>query len=233
MKADKLETNRALLHSVYKVIHYYLNTFQVNENRPAGSFVGHVTVDDPDSGDGGMVDCELTDGADLLSMSRLQMPTSAPSPNKTGNGDVSGAGFPSSSSSSKSTVYLLTTRRPLDREMQAEHAAAIVCRDRGRLPAGPLSTELPFAVRVVDDNDNPPAFVQSTYSVNVRENGTASPRHPMPILRVRATDHDEGDNAHVTYRLATEDERHQDGGNDDVIESARSNELLCCVKQTN
>lgn len=191
---------------------------EVAENRPPGSFVGHLTVDDPDSGDGGVVDCMLTDGGELFALSPMPMPTSSTPDTDAGSDD-------DSTTSSSSTVFQLVTRRPLDREERAEHAVAIECRDRGRQP-GPLSSELQFAVRVTDENDNAPTFVQSAYSVNVRENGTVSGQ-PMPILRVRATDHDTGDNALVSYRLATGSER-SDGDSDDI---ARSAVCIVCIRK--
>jgi len=188
---------------------------EVAENRPAGSFVGHVTVDDPDSGDGGRVDCELVDGADLFELTPIRMMMSSSS-----DQDVP-TSTDSDGSASSSSVFVLKTKLSLDRESRSEHAATIACRDHGRLPVGPLSSEVPFAVRVTDENDNAPSFVQSSYSVNIRENGTASPNHPMPILRVRATDLDEMDNSQVSYRLAVDDEGVDNDGGDNA-EASRS-----------
>lgn len=176
---------------------------EVLENQPSGSFVGHVTVDDPDSGDGGRVDCQLIDGVEIFSLSRLDLAAGSETGSASDDTAADGGVQRESAVDLPSTVFRLTTRRPLDRELRSEHAAAILCRDRGQ-PS--LSTEWPFVVHVGDVNDNEPTFVQSAYSVNVRENGTASSAQPMPILRVRATDLDVGTNAVIEYSLADEED---------------------------
>ena len=93
-------------------------------------------------------------------------------------------------------LYRLFTVRPLDREQAAQLTVTVSCHDGGRPP---LSAEATFTVYILDENDHAPRFLQSSYSVNVRENGTV-PR--LPILRVAATDADEGPNAEIRFSLA-------------------------------
>ena len=134
-----------------------------------------MTVEDPDSGSGGRTTCSLTDVSDFTLSSVLLF---------------AGAG------SSSSAVYLLSTARPLDREQSSQLTATVRCHDGGRPP---LSSHATLPVVVLDENDNAPRFARASYSANVRENGTV-PR--LPILRVSATDPDDGPNADVWYSLA-------------------------------
>jgi len=134
-----------------------------------------IVVEDADSGSGGRTACNLTDGADLALSPMTE--------------EVTGGG-------GSSAAYSLFTARQLDREDRAELTATVACHDGGRPP---LSAEATFTVHVLDENDHPPRFLQSAYSVNVRENATV-PR--QRILRVAATDPDDGPNAQVRFSLA-------------------------------
>ena len=135
-----------------------------------------MTVEDRDSGSGGRTTCSLADVSDF-SLSPVLL--------------FAGAG-----TSSSSAVYLLSTARPLDREQSSQLTATVRCLDGGRPP---LSSHATLPVLVLDENDNAPRFARASYSANVRENGTV-PR--LPILRVSATDPDDGPNADVWYSLA-------------------------------
>ena len=134
--------------------------------------MGLVTVEDSDSGSGGRTACNVTDVSDFVLTPLM-------------------SGFASSA-----TVYRLSTARQLDRERATELTVTVGCHDGGRPP---LSAEARFTVSVLDENDHPPRFLQSSYSVNVRENGSVP---HMPILRVAAVDADEGPNADVWFSLA-------------------------------
>jgi len=98
--------------------------------------------------------------------------------------------------SSGVTTYRLTTVRSLDRERSAELPVTVGCHDGGRPP---LSATAKFTVHVLDENDHAPRFLQSSYSVNVRENGSVP---HVPILRVHAVDPDDGPNADIWFSLA-------------------------------
>ena len=82
---------------------------------------------------------------------------------------------------------------PLDREAKAVHELHIEVKDQG---TPPRSAKAVVRVLVTDVNDNTPVIIEPEESgVGVREElppGTE-------VLRIRAVDTDEGNNASVTY----------------------------------
>ncbi|XP_077902938.1 protocadherin gamma-B7 isoform X14 [Ictidomys tridecemlineatus] len=86
----------------------------------------------------------------------------------------------------------LLLQKTLDRETQSTHHLVLTALDGGNPP---LSGTIQIRIIVVDANDNPPVFSQDVYRVSLREDvppGTS-------VLRVMATDPDEGINAEFTY----------------------------------
>ncbi|XP_036097485.1 protocadherin gamma-B1 isoform X10 [Molossus molossus] len=86
----------------------------------------------------------------------------------------------------------LLLEKPLDREQQSSHCLILTAMDGGDPP---LSGTTQIQIQVTDANDNAPVFSQDTYRVRLHENvarGTS-------VLRVKATDQDEGVNAQITY----------------------------------
>ncbi|XP_012661966.1 protocadherin gamma-B1 [Otolemur garnettii] len=86
----------------------------------------------------------------------------------------------------------LLLENPLDREYQSYHLLILTATDGG---APPLSGTTQIRIYVTDANDNAPLFSQDVYRVSLQENvpwGTF-------VLRVMATDKDEGINAEITY----------------------------------
>ncbi|XP_066199261.1 protocadherin gamma-B7-like [Saccopteryx leptura] len=86
----------------------------------------------------------------------------------------------------------LILKKTLDRETQSVHHLVLTALDGGVLPQSGTAR---IRILVVDANDNPPVFSQDVYRVSIPEDvppGTS-------VLRVRATDLDEGLNAEVTY----------------------------------
>nr|XP_023405781.1 LOW QUALITY PROTEIN: protocadherin gamma-B1-like [Loxodonta africana] len=86
----------------------------------------------------------------------------------------------------------LLLEKPLDREQQSSHRLILTAMDGGDPP---LSGSTQIRIQVTDANDNAPVFSQDVYTVSLRENvppGTT-------VLRVMATDQDEGVNAEITY----------------------------------
>lgn len=81
---------------------------------------------------------------------------------------------------------------PLDREEQSCHHLVLTAVDGGE-PARSCTTQI--RVVVADANDNPPVFTQDMYRVSVQENLPLG----SSVLRVMATDLDEGINAEITY----------------------------------
>uniref|UniRef100_A0A481BEE5 Protocadherin gamma-B3 isoform 1 n=1 Tax=Sus scrofa TaxID=9823 RepID=A0A481BEE5_PIG len=86
----------------------------------------------------------------------------------------------------------LVVKAPLDREEKSCHHLVLTAVDGGE-PARSCSTQI--RVVVADANDNPPVFTQDLYRVRVQENLPLG----SSLLRVMATDLDEGINAEITY----------------------------------
>nr|XP_054105986.1 protocadherin gamma-B7 isoform X17 [Callithrix jacchus] len=86
----------------------------------------------------------------------------------------------------------LVLQKTLDRETQSAHHLVLTALDGG---APPRSGTAQIRILVIDANDNPPVFSQDVYRISLREDvppGTS-------VLRVKATDQDEGINSEITY----------------------------------
>nr|XP_014705720.2 LOW QUALITY PROTEIN: protocadherin gamma-B7 [Equus asinus] len=86
----------------------------------------------------------------------------------------------------------LVLKKTLDRETQSTHHLVLTALDSGEPPR---SGTTQIRILVVDANDNPPVFSQDVYRVSLPEDvppGTS-------VLKVSATDQDEGFNAEITY----------------------------------
>ncbi|XP_043925515.1 protocadherin-10-like [Protopterus annectens] len=88
--------------------------------------------------------------------------------------------------------YTLVTNRFLDREVVPEYNITLTARDLG-LP--PLVTRRKISVQVSDVNDNPPRFLQPSYTVYVTENNAPG----TSICSVSAFDPDSNQNAYLSY----------------------------------
>ncbi|KAJ8342134.1 hypothetical protein SKAU_G00320620 [Synaphobranchus kaupii] len=86
----------------------------------------------------------------------------------------------------------LVLKKGLDREEQAVHNLILTAVDGG-IPA--RSGTASIIVRVLDTNDNAPQFDRQIYTVNITEN---SPIQTL-VLKLNATDLDEGSNAEIEY----------------------------------
>lgn len=88
----------------------------------------------------------------------------------------------------------LLREKSLDREQQNSHHLVLTATEWGEGDC-PLSGTTQIWIHVTDANDNAPVFGQDTYRARLQENmaqGTS-------LLRVKATDQDEGVNAEITY----------------------------------
>ncbi|XP_066572836.1 protocadherin gamma-C5 [Amia ocellicauda] len=95
---------------------------------------------------------------------------------------------------SSSKHYALVTDSQLDREVYPEYRLEIVASDSG---SPPLIAKKEMIVNILDVNDNPPRFSQSSYTVYMNENEA-----PGKILcSVSASDPDLGDNAKISYSI--------------------------------
>ncbi|XP_040478245.1 protocadherin gamma-A11 isoform X3 [Ursus maritimus] len=90
--------------------------------------------------------------------------------------------------------YKLITTRMLDREQVQSYNITLIATDQG-FP--PLSTETHISLNVADDNDNPPTFADSSYSVYIPENNARG----ASFFSVMAIDLDSSENSQVTYSL--------------------------------
>ncbi|XP_048851790.1 protocadherin Fat 1a isoform X3 [Brienomyrus brachyistius] len=99
------------------------------------------------------------------------------------------------------TGLVTTTSRKLDREQQDEHILEITVSDHGT-PA--MSTAVRVIVKVLDENDNRPLFLEKIYKIKLPERERAARREP--VYRVVASDRDEGPNAEISYSIEEGDE---------------------------
>uniref|UniRef100_A0A4W3J9S8 FAT atypical cadherin 1b n=1 Tax=Callorhinchus milii TaxID=7868 RepID=A0A4W3J9S8_CALMI len=105
------------------------------------------------------------------------------------------------------TGLITTTSRKLDREQQAEHILEITITDNGK---SPKSTIARVIVKVLDENDNKPQFLQKFYKIKLPEREKPEREKSIkrePIFRVIAADKDEGANAEISYSIEEGDEQ--------------------------
>ncbi|XP_035979504.2 protocadherin alpha-11 isoform X1 [Halichoerus grypus] len=96
---------------------------------------------------------------------------------------------------SKQTKRLsLTLKKYLDREKTPELNLLLTAADGGKPE---LTGTLQLFVQVLDINDNDPEFEQSEYKVRLMENAAKE----TFVIKLNATDRDEGVNGEVTYSL--------------------------------
>ncbi|XP_038849684.1 protocadherin gamma-C5-like [Salvelinus namaycush] len=103
-------------------------------------------------------------------------------------------GYPFSLKPSFSNNYALVTSGVLDRESFSEYNIEITATDSG---SPPLTTKKTITVSIIDVNDNPPKFSQSSYNVYLKENGLPG----SMLSSVSAFDLDFGDNAKISYSI--------------------------------
>uniref|UniRef100_A0A8C8BUY8 Protocadherin Fat 1-like n=1 Tax=Oncorhynchus tshawytscha TaxID=74940 RepID=A0A8C8BUY8_ONCTS len=99
-----------------------------------------------------------------------------------------------------------TTSRKLDREQQDEHILEITVTDHG-VPA--KSTTVRVIVKVLDENDNRPQFLEKIYKIKLPEREKTEKDRALkrdPVYRVIASDRDEGANSEISYSIEEGDE---------------------------
>ncbi|XP_060102406.1 protocadherin Fat 1 isoform X1 [Heteronotia binoei] len=104
------------------------------------------------------------------------------------------------------TGLITTTSRRLDREQQAEHILEVTVTDNG-IP--PKSTLARVIVKILDENDNKPQFLQKFYQIRLPERERPERERTArrdPVYRVLAADKDEGPNAEISYSIEEGDE---------------------------
>ncbi|XP_036134132.1 cadherin EGF LAG seven-pass G-type receptor 1 [Molossus molossus] len=93
---------------------------------------------------------------------------------------------------------VVRTRAAVDREEEAEYQLLVEANDQGRNP-GPLSATATVHIVVEDENDNYPQFSEKRYVAQVPEDVAVN----TPVLRVQATDRDQGQNAAIHYSIVS------------------------------
>ncbi|XP_055081161.1 protocadherin-23 [Periophthalmus magnuspinnatus] len=94
---------------------------------------------------------------------------------------------------------LITTTSYLDREEQQNYTLRVQACDSGSRPLSSTSTVL---CSVLDTNDNPPEFMQSSFQISLPEN-----LPPGVIHTVQAADSDHGENGTIHYSIQGQDHR--------------------------
>ncbi|XP_052464318.1 protocadherin beta-7 isoform X21 [Carassius gibelio] len=90
--------------------------------------------------------------------------------------------------------FSLVTTKALDREKESDYNITITATDGG---SPPLSTSMTIHLFVSDVNDNPPVFVQHSYSAYIRENNKPG----TSVCSVSANDPDWRQNGTLLYSL--------------------------------
>ncbi|KAG8453727.1 hypothetical protein GDO86_000378 [Hymenochirus boettgeri] len=104
------------------------------------------------------------------------------------------------------TGLITTTSRKLDREQQSEHVLEVIITDNGQ-PA--KSAVARVIVKVLDENDHKPQFLQKFYKIRLPEREKPEKEKNAkrdPIYRVFAFDRDDGPNAEISYSIEEGDE---------------------------
>lgn len=94
-----------------------------------------------------------------------------------------------------SKLIEIVLKKSLDREQNALHQLVLIAIDGGS-PAKSGTAQI--SIRVMDTNDNTPFFDKSTYKASLLENSPAG----TLIVKLNATDPDEGSNGEVTYSFS-------------------------------
>ncbi|XP_070846605.1 protocadherin-23 [Chaetodon trifascialis] len=94
---------------------------------------------------------------------------------------------------------LITTTSYLDREQQQRFTLRVQARDSSTRPLTGTATVL---CSVLDDNDNPPEFMQSSFQISLPEN-----LPPGVVHTAQASDPDHGENGTIHYSILGEDYR--------------------------
>ena len=91
-------------------------------------------------------------------------------------------------------LSLVVVNTPPDREVKATYDLTVIVTDAGNPP---LRASESFTIFIDDVNDNAPRFPQSSYEAEVQETAEVG----TSVLRVTASDSDEGDNSRIFYAI--------------------------------
>lgn len=94
---------------------------------------------------------------------------------------------------------VLMTRTLLDRERTEIYTVVVTASDQALPPSERKSSSATIIIKVLDENDNYPQFVERTYTVGIPED---APWNQSPVIAtVKALDADEGQNAAIRYAI--------------------------------
>lgn len=97
---------------------------------------------------------------------------------------------------------VITVADTLDFERARDYFLTIQAVDLGIPPLSNLAT---VNISVIDSNDNPPVFTQTSYTARIREDAVVGDK----ILQIQANDMDSDDNGRVTYAIVRGDRLQQ------------------------
>ncbi|XP_066887885.1 protocadherin alpha-10 isoform X4 [Kogia breviceps] len=95
------------------------------------------------------------------------------------------------------TPLQLVLKKPLDREVASELLLVLKATDGGKPE---LTGTVELNITVLDVNDNAPVFDKAVYRIKLLENA----RNGTLVIRLNASDLDEGSNGHIVYSFATD-----------------------------
>ncbi|KAM9357331.1 protocadherin alpha-8-like [Symphorus nematophorus] len=96
--------------------------------------------------------------------------------------------------SDEDKIPFLVLQKSLDREQKDKHTLLVTAVDGGKPQR---SGTLNVSIIVLDSNDNRPVFGQEIYQIAIKENAPVG----TSVLRMNATDPDEGTNSEIEYSL--------------------------------
>ncbi|XP_046903070.1 protocadherin alpha-2-like [Hypomesus transpacificus] len=173
---------QAVAHNPTSIFRVEIKILDINDNAPSFS-VGSLTLNITENAVAG--ERFLLPVAEDIDVGINSVKTYKLSPNEHFSLDVQSGGEQSVSAE-------LVLQKPLDREKQAVIQLVLTAVDGGKPPR---SGTLDIVIHVMDINDNNPVFSKSLYKVKVAENINIGSK----ILRVSATDKDEGMNGEIIY----------------------------------
>ncbi|TPP65298.1 Protocadherin-11 Y-linked [Fasciola gigantica] len=136
-------------------------TFGVWENRPPGQPIASISVNDPDTGDGGTISCSVQSDFFTLTPENEKSEYFSEFPNQPVFASNKNSMISTDASYRGPITYHLLSFQRLDREAIPKHQIVLTCRDHDR--ARPLVSTQRLDIEVLDENDNPPEFSSQVY----------------------------------------------------------------------
>ena len=171
----------------------------INEDPPSFSNSTPSSVSVPESADVGTIILTLTasDGDQNTVGFRVVGEASGMFSLEPADSGVEGSGVDVETEVTEQSVHLVLTGT-LDYEAAEVHSVVVEAFDMPHTMEGmSLSSTVAISVVVVDENDNPPRFLQAVYTAEVSELAATG----TFVTQVQATDPDSGSNADIRYSI--------------------------------